>query len=79
MKYAQFYHHDLTGNVSELLGSDGVMKLDGRLGDILLSHSINTHACMLNTHLRKGIVGYRIFVGECYSRARPASNYQNLW
>lgn len=64
MKYVQFFHKNLKGVPSPMLGSDGVMLIDQRLADHTITSSARTHAARLNAALGKGIIGFAIMRGS---------------
>jgi hypothetical protein len=60
--HAQFYQmNDLTGQPSAILGSDGVVKLDRRMGT-RTTHSIVAAQAHRLRHVKPGILGYRLLV-----------------
>lgn len=78
MKYAQLYKTDVAGNISEQLGSDGVMILDGRWGNDRISIEVYYHARRLNNCLNKAIVGYKVWQGRSFTDSRPISDYKRI-
>jgi len=76
--YAVFYKIDLAGQISELLGSDGVFRLDARRTKNHQHFEAMKRAEMLNRNLNKGIVAYRLFRGECIRTMQHNSGFRYL-
>lgn len=69
MKYfVQFKTHNLNGEVSDALGSDGVFILDGRNNTEIMKSDAEHRMYMLR-NVQPGYIGYEIRYGEFgYSR-----------
>lgn len=71
MRYVQFYKLHAS-HLSEKMGSDGVMPLDGRLGMARMKAAAVDQAHKLKP-VAPDIAAYRIMAGASYSRSWPVS------
>lgn len=67
MIYAQFYRDSVNGKSNPVLGSDGVMIMDGRWNKASCMAAARRQAAMLNANLRKGITGFTLEHGPSFS------------
>lgn len=71
MRFVQFYNRH-RGELSEKLGSEGVLPLDGRLGLERRREAAERQASRLKG-VAPCIAAYRIFAGRTYRDSRPIS------
>lgn len=69
MIYAQFYRDSVNGKSNPVLGSDGVMIMDGRWNKSSCMAAARRQAAMLNANLRKGITGFTLEHGPSFSNS----------
>lgn len=60
MTYVQLYKRDLSGKVVECVGSDQIVRLDGRWS-LDTMHKECRHLCWVRKMQKSPVVGYRIF------------------
>lgn len=69
MIYAQFYRDSVNGKSNPVLGSDGVMIMDGRWSKQTCCQAARKQAAMLNANLNKGITGFTLEHGPSFSNS----------
>jgi hypothetical protein len=70
-RYAIMFAKDLSGRITEVVGSDQYIQIDGRLS------SVNAHRRASEHCLKRGYEGYRMWRGDLL-RGRYTSAYQNI-
>jgi hypothetical protein len=74
--FAQFYKLDLSGNISEALGSDSVYNLDGRLSrENMVLEAIQWNERL--KHLNKRYTGFSVHYGT-YTNNRVVLSYTSF-
>jgi hypothetical protein len=76
MRYAQFYHAS-TGysepvGLTPMCGSDGVLPLDGRIGDA------RAESLAREAGGKRGALAFRLWAGESFTRSRPCGRLVRL-
>lgn len=72
MFFAVFYHANLSGKLSPVCGSDGVVHIDGRFSKERASATAREQAHRLR-RVKPHLLGFQLFKGESYSRCSPVS------
>jgi hypothetical protein len=70
-KYAIMFAKDLTGRITEVVGSDKILPLDGRLNPVSAYRLASAHC------RKRGFDGYRIWHGDLLT-GRYFGTYQNI-
>lgn len=78
MIYAQFYRDPVNGKSSPVLGSDGVMVMDGRWNKATCMVAARKQAAMLNTNLNKGITGFSLEHGPSFSDSKQLMGWMAI-
>lgn len=81
MKYVQFYTKDENNKYQELIGSDGVMRLDGRWNKSSCIRFVYKHPHCKYLIANKDVKGYRIFNSptERYTDGKPLTKIYSFF